>query len=124
MGTGVGGIHHVALRVADCSRAAAFYSGVLGLPELRRFLDSSGAVRSVWLAAGDAVVMLERVLRGGEGQEGTGHVLALAVDDLGSWAARLAAAGVPVIDRTEYTLSVKDPDGHRLGLTVFGRTRP
>lgn len=111
-------IHHLALRVADCERAASFYTGILGLPELRRFEDA-GRLRSIWLRAGDAVLMLERSLRGHGSGEGSGHLLALAVDDLADWEGRLHAAGVPVDDRTAHTLYVRDPDGHRVGLTVY-----
>jgi glyoxylase I family protein len=111
-------VHHLALRVADCERAAAFYTGVLGLPELRRF-DDGGGLRSIWLRAGDVVLMIERSLRGRGPDEGSGHLLALAVDSLPEWQARLDAAGVPVDDRTPFTLYVRDPDGHRVGLTVY-----
>ena len=111
-------VHHLALRVSDCERAAAFYTGVLGLPELRRFQDAD-RVRSIWLRAGDVVLMLERALRGRGPEEGSSHLLALGVDGLADWEARLTAAGVPIDDRTAYTLYVRDPDGHRVGLTVY-----
>jgi hypothetical protein len=111
-------IHHVALRVADCERAAAFYAGVLGLRELSRF-EEAGALRSIWLAAGDAVVMLERSLKVPGGPEGSGHLLAFAVEDLPEWERRLGDAGIVVRDRTANTLYVQDPDGHRVGLSVF-----
>jgi catechol 2,3-dioxygenase-like lactoylglutathione lyase family enzyme len=107
-------IHHVALRVQDLEAAREFYGGLLGLPELKR----DGA-RSVWLRAGDAVLMLEQNLRGKGPDEGSGHVLALAVDDLGSWEEKLALAGIPIEDRTEHTLFFRDPDGHRVGLSVY-----
>ena len=71
-------IHHVALRVADCERSAAFYSGVLGLPETRRF-EERGALRSIWLAAGDAILMLERALKGAAPGGGSGHPPAIAL---------------------------------------------
>lgn len=106
----------MALRVADCERAAAFYSNVLGLEPLRR----SG--RSVWLRLGDAVLMLEERLRGSGPDTGSGHLLALAVDDLSAWETRLGRAGVTVVDRTEHTLYVRDPDGHRVGLSCFPRS--
>ena len=111
-------VHHLALRVSDCARAAAFYSGLLGLPELRRFEDASG-LRSIWLRAGDVVLMLETSLRGRGPAEGSGHLLALSVGSLADWEARLQAAGVAVDDRTPHTLYVRDPDGHRIGLTVY-----
>lgn len=115
-------IHHLALRVSDCERAAAFYGGVLGLPELRRFEDA-GRLRSIWLGAGDAVVMLEHGLRGRGPDVGSGHLLALAVESLAEWEARLSAAGVGIDDRTAHTIYVRDPDGHRVGLTVFENLR-
>ena len=110
-------LHHLALRVADCERSLAFYSGLLGLPEVRR-LHEGDSVRAVWLSAGDAVIMLEKALRGAGPAAGSGHVLAFAVADLRAWEERLAAAGVPIDDRTEETLFVRDPDGHRVGLSV------
>lgn len=116
-------IHHVALRVDDPERAAAFYSGVLGLPELRRAHDE-GRVRAIWIRAGSAVVMLERALKGTGPSEGSGHVLALAVDDLPSWERRLASVGIAVEDRTASTLYVRDPDGHRVGLSTYDLALP
>lgn len=115
-------IHHVALRVADCDRSAAFYSGVLGLPERRRLRDGEG-VRAIWLETDGAVLMLERTLRGRGETAGSGHLLAFAADDLAVWERRLQEAGVAVEDRTEFTVYVRDPDGHRVGLTRYGDIR-
>ncbi len=111
-------LHHIALRVADCERSTAFYAGLLGLQELQR-TETDGALQAVWLRAGDVVVMLERTLRGSGGASGSGHLLAFTVDDLAAWEARLAAAGVAIVDRSENTLYVQDPDGHRAGLSRF-----
>ena len=108
----------MALRVADPERALRFYGGVLGLAEVRRF-DEGGRVRSIWVAVGDAVLMLEREIKPAGAEAGSGHVLVLAVSDLGRWEQRLSAAGVPIADRTAATLYVVDPDGHRVGLSVF-----
>ena len=116
-------LHHLALRVADCERSAAFYGGLLGLPERRRLLDDAGALRAIWLDLDGAVLMLERVLRatpeGAAPPAGSAHLLALAVDDLAEWERRLAAAGVAIDDRTPFTLYARDPDGHRVGLSRF-----
>ena len=111
-------IHHLALRVRDPERAAAFYGGLLGLAEVRRFVEGD-AVRSLWLAAEGTVLMLERALKGGGPEGGSAHLLAFAVDDLAAWEARLERAGLAVTDRTAHTLYLSDPDGHRVGLTVF-----
>src|SRR5262249_23247311 len=56
-------LHHIALRVADPEAALRFYSGVLGLSEARRKVVD-GVVAAVWLRIGDAMLMLERELRG------------------------------------------------------------
>lgn len=113
-----GRIHHLALRVADCARSAAFYAGVLGFPELRRF-EEAGRTRSIWLRAGDAILMLEVAVRGDGPEAGSGHVLVFAVDALPAWEERLAGERIAIDDRTAYTLYLRDPDGHRVGLTVF-----
>ncbi len=113
-------IHHLALRVADCQRAAAFYAGLLCLGELRRF-EEGGVLRAVWLALDGGVLMLERQLRGSGPETGSGHVLSLAVDELAPWEKRLTEAGVAITDRTDHTLFVSDPDGHRVGLSTFPR---
>jgi catechol 2,3-dioxygenase-like lactoylglutathione lyase family enzyme len=112
-------LHHVALRVADPERSLAFYGGVLGLPETRRIHEEGGRLRSVWVATGDAVIMLEREVKGPGPATGSGHVLAFAIDDVPAWEARLGAAGIAIVDRTAATLYVSDPDGHRVGLSVF-----
>jgi catechol 2,3-dioxygenase-like lactoylglutathione lyase family enzyme len=110
--------HHLALRVADLERSRAFYGDLLGLPVLRR-LEANGVLKALWLCAGELVLMLERQLRGAGPEAGSGHLLAFAVDDLPAWEARLAAAGVAIDDRTTSTLYVRDPDGHRVGFSVY-----
>ena len=113
-------IHHVALRVADPLASLAFYNGVLGLRELRRIHEGE-RVRSVWVAAGTCALMLEREIKGAGPAAGSGHVLVLEVASLDEWIARLARAGHPLLDRKASTVYVADPDGHRVGLTVFSR---
>lgn len=119
----VRGLHHLALRVADVERARAFYAELLGLPELRRHADENGELRALWLDLGGGeegpILMLERALRGVGPERGSGHVLALRVEGLESARDALMTAGVEIVDRTGYTLFVCDPDGHRVGLSVF-----
>jgi catechol 2,3-dioxygenase-like lactoylglutathione lyase family enzyme len=112
--------HHLALRVADPGRSASFYAGLLGLAERARHHEPDGALRSVWLGAeGGLVLMLEKKLAGEGPQQGSGHLLAFAVDDLAGWDARLAAAGAIVRGRTAHTIYFCDPDGHRLGVSTY-----
>ena len=106
-------IHHVALRVADLEKCRAFYAGVLELKEIRHTGDA------VWLRAGDVVLMLEARLRGTGQPFGSGHLLAFAVEDLPLWEKKLADAGVAIDDRTATTLYVRDPENHRVGLSVY-----
>ena len=112
-------VHHLALRVADLERALAFYAGVLGLPEVQRLRHADGAWRSVWLRAGNAILMLETELKPRGATGGSAHVLAFVVDDLPRWEERLAAAGIEILDRTAHTLYVSDADGHRVGLSTL-----
>jgi hypothetical protein len=63
--------------------------------------------------------MLERTLRGKGPDAGSSHVLALAAEDLARWEQKLAAAGIPIEDRTLHTLFLRDPDGHRVALSVY-----
>jgi len=110
-------IHHVAMRTRDPVRLEAFYAGVLGMSVARR----DGA-RSVWLRAGEAVVMLERA----DAHEppvspGTLELVAFAVAeaDLPGLRARFAAAAIPVEAETAFTLYVRDPDGRRVGVSCY-----
>jgi catechol 2,3-dioxygenase-like lactoylglutathione lyase family enzyme len=106
-------IHHLALRVRDIDACRDFYAKILGLELV------SSDERRVWLRVGDAVLMLEQSLRGTGPDEGSGHVLALEASELASWEARLEAAAVPIDDRTPATLFFRDPEGHRVALSVY-----
>lgn len=56
------GIHHLALVVSDLEAMERFYTGVLGLPLVRRWCGSDDERdRAIWLALGhDAFLALER----------------------------------------------------------------
>jgi hypothetical protein len=47
------------------------------------------------------------------------HLVALRIGlaDRQAWEDRLAAAGVPVVHRTGFTIYVRDPEGNRVGLS-------
>jgi catechol 2,3-dioxygenase-like lactoylglutathione lyase family enzyme len=131
-GEAPGGVHHVAIGVRDLGRCEAFYTGVLGLPVLRRWPAADGAGdRSVWLDLGrGAFLALERV--GGAASaaasgDAPGYLmvaLAIARAARGAWEVRLGAAGVAVVHRTDYTLYVADPEGNRVGLSHWPDAAP
>ena len=112
------GVHHLALRVSDCVASARFYAEAFDLREVRR-IEDQGEVRAIWLRAGDIILMLERAIRGAGRAEGSGHVLIFATSDVEASARRLQELGIPIADRTTYTLYVEDPDGHRAGISCF-----
>jgi hypothetical protein len=43
--------------------------------------------------------------------------LRIAPGERGAWERRLQAAGVPVVDRSRWTLYLQDPEGNRIGLS-------
>jgi glyoxylase I family protein len=122
-------IHHVAVKVADLSRAEAFYAGVVGLPVLRRWPLPDGGERSLWLDLGaGAFLALERADRvaAEKAEEAPGiHLIALhiASSERESWIAKLAQAGHPVYQQTEYTIYARDPEGNRIGLSHWPEAR-
>src|SRR3954462_2693821 len=110
-------IHHVAFRTHDLERLVAFYCDVLGFTVSRRQDD-----KSVWLDAGDAILMLERA----EGDEpvpadGTKDLVAFSMphEDHAHYTERLDRAGVRVEAQTASTLYFRDPDGRRVGLSAW-----
>jgi glyoxylase I family protein len=123
-----GGVHHVAIGVRDLPALEAFYTKALGLPVLRRWPAEDGARddRSVWLdLGGGAFLALERIAASeraawSDGPAASGYLmiaLRIAHTARATWEARLAAAGVAVVRRTDYTLYVDDPEGNRVGLS-------
>ena len=118
-------LHHLAVKVRDVDRVAAFYRDVLGLPEQRRHHDARG-LRSVWLEAAEALVMVERADAPGEppvfALDPPGlHLVAFRVppDAWPAWRRRLAEHGVPIVAETEHTAYVQDPEGNRVGLSSW-----
>lgn len=118
------GFHHVAIQCSDLEACERFYREVLGLPVLRRWPRPEGGDRSVWLAAGDGFLALERAgerMEPGAWRDGRAglHLFALRIGcgERAAWEARLAAAGVEVVHRTRWSLFIRDPEGNRVGLS-------
>lgn len=104
-------IHHLAFRTRDLVRLERFYADVLGLLVTRR------TERSVWLAAGTTILMLERAEEG-EPEPAASSMELVAFAATAEVRARLEAH-VPVEARTRYSLYVRDPDGRRIGLSSY-----
>lgn len=126
------GLHHLAVRCADLAACERFYLEVLGLKVSRRWPADGGGDRSVWLdLGGGALLMLERAAGApaeAPFQEAAAglHLAALRIEpsERPAWEARLAAAGVPVVHRTPFTLYLRDPEGNRLGLSHWPEAAP
>jgi len=115
--TGISGLHHISLVVADTARALDFYQGVLGLAidPSRPALGFPGA----WLTLGDHQLHLlevpnpdpvsARPLHGGRDRH-----TAVSVRDLDVFAARLDQAAIPyTMSRSgRRALFCRDPDGN------------
>lgn len=118
---GVRGVHHVAFRVADVRAVAAFYEQALGLvPEASR--DDEAGLYSIWLRAGDTLVMIER--RGDDepapATSGRDAVLfAIDASERGEAERRLEALGIPLDGATAFSIYVRDPEGRRVGLSHY-----
>ena len=111
-------LHHLAFRTRDVDALEMFYAGVLGLDCVRR----DGA-RSVWLAIGDAVLMIERADSGEPSTDSRSmELVALAAQDVAERDAieeRLRARDVVVEARTAHTIYFRDPDGRRVGVSTY-----
>lgn len=110
-------IHHLALRTFDLPGLRHFYCEVLGLRE--REVRPNG---SVWLAAGDAILMLEPA-SADEPPVARGSMDFLSfrispAERKGVMDA-LTQSGIPIEAETEFTLYVRDPDGRRVGVSHF-----
>ncbi len=97
-------------------RLERFYAGLLGLAVMRR----DQARGSVWLRAGDAILMIEPAALGEPPVPGGSmELLAFAVDDKEEWRARIERSGGTAEAETAFTLYFRDPDGRRVAVSTF-----
>jgi catechol 2,3-dioxygenase-like lactoylglutathione lyase family enzyme len=127
----VHGVHHLAIQCADLERCERFYREVLGLEVKQRWPGDDGRDRSVWLELGGAFLALERSSRPPSPRpwrdpEAGLHLLALRIEagQRAAVEARLASAGVEVVERTRWTLYLRDPEGNRIGLSHHPEAAP
>lgn len=117
-------LHHLACGTRDVEKLARFYREVLELPEIARHVESDGALRSIWLDLGGAILMLERTSAVREPVHGVGaglFLLALRVtpEQREILERRLEASGAVIEDRTPYTSYARDPDGNRIAISHY-----
>src|SRR5262245_24581624 len=113
------GIDHVQITVPGkaVADARAFYCGLLGLREVEKpgVLQERGGF---WLQVGDRQVHVGT--EEGVERHATKAHMAYAVTDLAGWRARLAAAGVEILDGIPIPgyarLEFRDPFGNRVEL--------
>lgn len=115
-------MHHIALRVPSVTRAAEFYTQAVGLVPMRE--TASG---SIWLRAGESIVMIEERLVGEPRvPEGTMelHAFAIAAGDRQARRAQLESFGVTIESETAYSIYFRDPEGRRLALSHYPEPAP
>lgn len=126
------GFHHVAVQVHDVAKVAAFYVGVLKLPELRRFHFDDGSLRSIWVGAhagakeGDPFIAIEHQ-RPGTPAGALGYsMVALRIEpqQRKAIAEELGRRGHRVEKETGWTMYVRDPEGNQVGLSHHPQPAP
>jgi glyoxylase I family protein len=113
-------VHHLALRADDVVKLADFYERLVGLPIERRNLP-----RSIWLRAGDTLVMIEQRAKGEPTVDGrTKELVAFSCrpTERGAVEARLVAGGVVIEEETDFTMYFRDPEGRRVALSHYPET--
>lgn len=108
-------IHHVAFRTHDLARLHAFYTS-LGFEMTR------GDARSVWMRAGDAILMLEHAEPEEARDLGASKELVaflVTIEERKALTAKLEEMGVPTDGATPFTTYVRDPDGRRVGFSHY-----
>ena len=113
-------LHHVALRTRRLARLERFYRAAFRL-SVRRRTD-----RSVWLAAGRVVLMLELALAS-EPRVATGtmDLLCFAAKSRAELAKLRRRIGrmARIEGETAYTFYFRDPDGRRVGISRYRFSR-
>lgn len=110
-------VHHLAFRTRRLTELEAFYVEVLNLAVLRR---EQG--RSVWLAAGETVLMLELASEDEPSPAPNSlELVAFAMSQPAQAALEreLRRRHVAIEGRTRFTVYFRDPDGRRVGASSY-----
>ena len=117
-------IHHIAIGALDVERVAQFYRDVFSLPEAARHLDEAGTLRSIWLGAAEAIVMIERARAPRAHVDGvaSGPFITVFRTTLGERVLleeRIEALGGSIEQHTTFTSYARDPEGNRVGFSTW-----
>lgn len=117
-------LHHLALGAADVERVAGFYRDHLGMAELRRHHRDDGALRSVWLDLGGAILMVEQSSAPARRVEDVGPgpfliAVRCTAEAREGVERALEAAGYAIEDRTDFTSYTRDPEGNRVAVSCY-----
>ena len=120
-------LHHIALGAQNVEALAAFYRNALDLLEPSRHLHPDGSLRSIWLALGDALLMIEAAETPPPpraDREAGWCLLALtcAAQNLGTQTAALLQANATADGHTASTRYFRDPEGNRFALSCYPDT--
>jgi catechol 2,3-dioxygenase-like lactoylglutathione lyase family enzyme len=118
MSIDIQGIHHASILSTDLDRSRAFYTGVLGLQEIKK--PSTFGFTVVWFQIGDQHIHL---IPADEPDTDSPRHFAMHVEDAKAARIHLKDHGFPVSETTPIPgadrFFTKDPDGNRLELIQF-----
>ena len=110
-------LHHLAFRTADVAALAAFYHEMLGFEVVRDALP-----HALWLGLGDEAVMMIEARAGGETTvpPGSMELVAFRADaTTRAEVTRKARARGCYDGETPFTVYLRDPDGRRIGVSMY-----
>ncbi len=124
-------LHHIAITTPEPEGLSRFYETILNQKRCYKRENDSGLTESVWLQTDGTILMFERSTLPVDSKTDEFpdkkmgyHLLSFqadfnTTDELESW---LTSKSVEIEHRSNYTIYFRDPDGNRIGFTVFSKT--
>ena len=122
MNSSLPSLHHLALGADDVESLAAFYRDVVGLPETTRHHYEDGSLRSIWLAVGDGVLMVEPAEQGRRDVPHHSGGLFLMAFKMSPEQRKAVEDKLEAESQTEHTRYFRDPEGNRFAISDFPLT--
>ncbi len=110
-------VHHIALRTPKLGRLVRFYRDVVGLRVVR-----TNARRSVWLEAGETLLMIEKADEDeAPYPKGSYELVCFGVRSKRERDAHRARISrrARIEGETDYTFYFRDPEGRRVGISCY-----